>query len=185
MPAIILCVICLVTTALLALTNQMTYAPRIELEAAAIKANQQELFPNATDFKELDITALKTQFTGVSSIMVARSATAVEGVLIRSASRGYGGNVPILIALDPTGKLINMKYLSNDETPGLGKKVQDKAFYSQFIGKKTDKPFTVKLNEAGKVSIDAVAGATISSRAVTEAINAAASAFQKIAAEVK
>lgn len=185
MPAIILCVICLVTTALLAVTNQITYAPRLSLEAAALKADQQELFPSATEFKPIDITSFKEQFPGVASALVARSASGAEGVLIRSSSRGYGGDVPVLIALDKSGKILRMKFLSNDETPGLGKKVENQTYFGQFIGKQTDKLFTVKTNEAEKIRIDAVAGATISSRAVTEAINAAASLFKKISAEVK
>jgi len=185
MPAIILCVICLVTTALLAVTNQITYLPRLELEAAALKADQQTLFPNAAEFTPIDITAHQAKYPGVTSALVAKSATGVVGVLIRTASRGYGGDVPVLLAFDKSGQILRMKYLSNDETPGLGKKVENQAFFGQFIGKSTDKLFTVKATETYKTRIDAVAGATISSRAVTEAINAAASIFKLIAAEVK
>lgn len=185
MPAIILCIICLVTTGLLALTNQLTYGPRLVLEAAALKANQQEMFPTASEFKQLDIEALKAQYPGVVSVAIARNADGAAGVLIQSSSRGYAGSVPVLVAIDKAGLILNLKYLTNDETPGLGKKVEDRKFFGQFIGKKTDKPFTVKFNESGKTSIDAVAGATISSRAVTEAVNAADSIYLKIAAEVK
>jgi len=185
MPAFILCVICLITTILLALTNQITFGPKLILEAAALKATQQELFPAAVDFLPMDIEALKAQYPSVESVIVAKSADGAIGVVIQASSRGYGGTVPVLVAIDKAGQIVNLKYLRNDETPGLGKKVEDKLFYGQFIGKKTDKPFTVKPNESGKVSIDAVAGATISSRAVTEAINATTSVYQKISAEVK
>lgn len=185
MPAIILCVIVLVTTTLLAFTNQITYEPRLALEAATAKANQLAMFPDASEFKPMELSAVQASLPGVVSANLAVKDSQNIGVLIQAKSRGYGGNVPVLVAFDLTGKITNMKILSNDETPGLGKKVEDESFFGQFIGKMSDKPFTIKADETDKTRIDAIAGATISSRAVNEAMNQAASAFRMVASEVK
>ena len=55
MPAFILCVIVLVTTTLLAFTNQITFEPRMALEAATVKANQLAMFPDASEFKPMEL----------------------------------------------------------------------------------------------------------------------------------
>lgn len=185
MPAFILCVIVLVTTTLLAFTNQITFEPRLALEAATVKANQLAMFPDASEFKPMELARIQAELPGVASVDLAVKDGKNAGVLIQAKSRGYGGNVPVLVAFDLTGKITNLKILSNDETPGLGKKVEDKSFFGQFIGKMTDKPFTIKADETDKTRIDAIAGATISSRAVNEAMNQASSAFRMVASEVK
>lgn len=186
MPAIILTMICLVTTFLLALTNQFTFLPRLQLEAETARADQQAMFATASTFDEIDLAGREADFRGIQSAFVARDAAkATLGFVIKSSYRGYGSNVPVLVAIDNSGKILNLKILANEETPGLGKKVENKSFYSQFAGKSISKAFTVNPAETSKVKIDAVAGATISSRAVTEAINQAAAAAIKLAAEVK
>lgn len=186
MPAIILTIICLVTTVLLAFTNQLTFLPRIQLEAEAAQADQRAMFSTADSFEPIDISARAADFQGIQSISVARDAAKAKlGVVVRSSYRGYGSGVPVLVAIDNAGKILNLKILANEETPGLGKKIENKPFYSKFIGQPTVKAFTVSPAEPDRVRVDAIAGATISSRAVAEAINQAAAAARKIATEVK
>lgn len=186
MPAIILTIICLVTTILLALTNQLTFLPRLQLEAEAAKADQKAMFSAAATFDAIDISARAADFRGIEAVSAARDAAGARiGFVIKSTYRGYGGNVPVLVGIDKDGKVASLKILSNEETPGLGKKVEGKSFFSQFIGKPISKALTVNPAETDKTRVDAVAGATISSRAVTEAINQAAAAATKLAAEVK
>jgi electron transport complex protein RnfG len=70
--------------------------------------------------------------------------------------------------------------LSNDETPGLGKKVEQNTFLRQFVNRAADKLFALKVESSKQLPIDAVSGATISSRAVTESVNIAVRFFQDL-----
>ncbi len=186
MPAIILTIICLVTAVLLVLTNQLTYQTRIRLEVEAAEADRNSMFPEAASFEVVDISSRTEEFPGIDAVYAARdTSNALIGLVIESSHRGYAGNLPIMIAINSDAEISNLKILANEETPGLGKKVENKSFYEQFLGESISKEFTVNPADSGEVLIDAVAGATISSRALTESINQAGAAATKLAAEVK
>ena len=78
------------------------------------------------------------------------------------------------------GKIHDIQVIKDDETPGLGKKVRDKAFLSPFIGKAATEVFSVRPDETDLTRIDSVSGATISSRAVAEAVNKACAVYLDI-----
>ncbi len=186
MPAIILTIICLVTAILLVLTNQLTYQTRIRLEVEAAEADRNSMFPSAASFEPIDVSAQAEEFPGIDAVYAVRdTSNALIGFVIESHHRGYAGNLPLMVAINKEAEISNLKILANEETPGLGKKVENKSFYEQFIGESISKEFTVNPADAGEVLIDAVAGATISSRAVAESINQASAVATKLAAEVK
>ncbi len=186
-PALILCLICLVTTGLLALTFSVTQAARDEQAMITANANRKQLMPEAATFepaKNLEAAAL--EFPGLLEAYTAKDAGGNDlGCLLVSESRGYGNQVPVMLAIDLTGKITGLKILENDETPGLGKKVEQVSFYGQFQNQNTGKDFSVKSTDSDHTKIDAVSGATISSRAVTEAVNIAVQYYRKSMTEVK
>jgi electron transport complex protein RnfG len=100
------------------------------------------------------------------------------GVAFASISKnGYGGNLAVMIGIVPDGegyKVNRIEILRHAETPGLGTKVGDAKFKGQFDGSNPEnRTFAVKKDNAGspgKPPIDGITGATISSRAVTEAV---------------
>ena len=98
-------------------------------------------------------------------------AGAQVGLVIRVGMRGYGGPVPILVGLDLAGRVLALSVASPaeglKETPGLGLKADEKWFSDQFIGADS----TVRLRKEGG-TIDAISGATITSRAATHGIAA-------------
>lgn len=186
MPAIILTVIVLVTTGLLALTSSLTQTARDEQAVLAANANRIAVYPTAATFDPIDLAKYTAEYPGISEAYVARDAAGkLIGYLYQSAFRGYAGNVPVLVAITPDNKISNAKVLDNDETPGLGKKVAEAGFIGQFTGLDATKIYSVKPNETDKVQLDAIAGATISSNAVTRAVNQAAALHQLVATEVK
>ncbi|HEY5465510.1 MAG TPA: FMN-binding protein, partial [Clostridia bacterium] len=65
-------------------------------------------------------------------------------------------------------------------TPGLGKKVRENAFLAPFTGKSASQVFTVKPDDTILTHIDAVSGATISSRGMVDAVNIACAAYRAI-----
>ncbi|MGD9638317.1 MAG: RnfABCDGE type electron transport complex subunit G [Alphaproteobacteria bacterium] len=84
------------------------------------------------------------------------------------SSKGYNGNIEIMLGLLPDGVVSNLVIVSQSETPGLGTRVTEPPFVNQFNGKNLAKGILKVKKDGGDV--DAITGATISSRAVTDAI---------------
>jgi electron transport complex protein RnfG len=97
----------------------------------------------------------------------------LSGWVIKAGGRGYADKLEILIGLDSNAKTISGIFiLEQKETPGLGNKIALARWRNQFIGKSTAEPLTVvKGKSPTSNSIDAVTGATISSRSVTGIVN--------------
>lgn len=173
MPAIILTLLCLTAISLLAFTNQITLATRQQQALQAENKNREMLFPEAAAFFEIDLTDAAESHPAVTQAYQVEDENGDNiGWLVAARMRGYGGYVPIMAALEPGGTLRGLRVLANEETPGLGKKIEEPVFLNQFNGKSAQVIFTTKLDEPGRESIDSVSGATISSRAVAEALNA-------------
>jgi len=85
-----------------------------------------------------------------------------------TAGKGYSSFVAMLVSLDTGMKISDVKILHHGETPGLGDQVEDKGFIGQFKGKSLSQ--LVLLKTETKENIQAISGATISSRAVTNGV---------------
>ncbi len=173
-PVIVLTVICLISSALLAVTNSLT-EPVIEKNKEMIaNAIYAEVLPEAEgEFEDF------TQKTTVKDIIAVKKAKNDAGWCIQATGKGYGGAVPVIIALDNEGTIQNAEFLKNEESPGFGQKLVDgsadgPAFIQSLIGKAD----SVTLHEDG---VDGVSGATISSKAVITAVNNALNAFAEVA----
>ncbi len=85
-----------------------------------------------------------------------------------SSGKGYNGEIQLMVGVDMDGSITNVQVLKHMETPGLGSKISDDRFKGQYVGKTLENfDFQVK-KDGGQV--DAISGATISSRAVSEAL---------------
>ena len=105
-----------------------------------------------------------------------------EGKLVASAIRtyspkGYGGDVWLMIGLLPDGSINQISVLEHKETPGLGTKMSNDDFKNQFIGKDPS-TFMLKVEKDGG-NVDALSGATISSRAFSQATQKAYDTYMK------
>lgn len=90
----------------------------------------------------------------------------VIAYIIPAESKGYAGPVKLLVAVGPDNKVIRYTIIESKETPGLGDKAAKPEFADQFAGKTADE---LKVNKDGG-TIQAISGATITSRAVTRAV---------------
>jgi electron transport complex protein RnfG len=92
------------------------------------------------------------------------------GLIFRSEKKGYSGKIRPIVGVDSTGKIIRVKIPKEElsETPGLGMKIAEEPFLNQFDNLTADEIFLKKDKQQGK--IDAITSATISSRAVTDAV---------------
>ena len=90
---------------------------------------------------------------------------------------GYGGDIQITVGIMSDGTVNGISFLSISETAGLGMKATEPSFYNQYVNKQADK-FVVSKDGGDGEQIDALSGATITSRAVTGAVNAALGYYQ-------
>ena len=101
-----------------------------------------------------------------------------EGYVITTTDKdGFGGNIQITVGIKKDGTINGVSILSISETAGLGMKATEPSFYNQYVNKKADK-FVVSKDGGDGEQIDALSGATITSRAVTGAVNTALGYYQ-------
>ncbi len=101
------------------------------------------------------------------------------GYAIVTFASGYQGSIKILVSVTPDfNKIITFRVLEHSETPGLGGNIVNSDFISQYEGLSTEKEIKVIKGPSNKENneISAISGATISSKAVTKALN---ETFQK------
>lgn len=165
-PTLVLFVICFVATLLLGMTNSVT-APIIEKLAIETEIkSRQTVFPDAVSFGEAKISA-----DGTSVVEALDAQGKKIGYVVVNSTKGYGGDISVMTGVDAEGKVTGVNILSHAETAGLGANATTEKFRNQFINLVAG--ITVSKDKAGENSIDALTGATITSRAVTDAVNAA------------
>ena len=95
-----------------------------------------------------------------------------SGCVLTVAGKGYGGQIKIAMGVDANGKITGISILSQTETAGLGTKCEEPGFYGQFANKPAQTLTVVKDGADAPNEIDAISGATVTSRGVTDAVNA-------------
>ena len=165
-PTVILFVICFVAALLLGMTNSVT-APKIEQLALETELkSRQTVFPEAVSFGD----ELSSE-EGTSVVPALNADGGVIGYVVVNSEKGYGGDISVMTGVDADGKVTGVNILSHGETAGLGANATNESFRDQFTGLVNG--ITVSKDKAGENSIDALTGATITSRAVVRAVNAA------------
>jgi electron transport complex protein RnfG len=102
---------------------------------------------------------------------VSRNGT-LAGWVLKAGGQGYADRIELLLGLDPDQETITGLFiLEQKETPGLGNKIITPEWRGQFIGKRTKVPLMVVKKGKTDNAIDAITGATISSRSVTAIVN--------------
>ncbi|MEJ2037401.1 MAG: RnfABCDGE type electron transport complex subunit G [Desulfosarcinaceae bacterium] len=107
-----------------------------------------------------------------------------DAVVFESSGKGFGGDVNIVLGVNiDTNKLIGVGVTTHSETPGVGSRAKtDPTFVSQFKGQPINQVFKVKA-DGGQV--DAISGATITSRAVSAALTSAAKVYEQLKPEIE
>lgn len=88
------------------------------------------------------------------------------GKVLMVEAKGYSSTIKALVGVDLENTILGVDILEQQETPGLGTKIEGPLFLGQFVGKTEE---LIKLTKDGG-EIDGITGATISSRAITDAI---------------
>jgi len=187
-PALLLTVLCLIVTLMLAATYEITKDPIARQQAEASLLQKQEIFPDGKEFSnialsEVQVEAMAAKDIAALEISAAKDAGGkVIGYVFVTSSRGYAGNVVATTGIDTQGKVIMVRAAAADDTPGLGKRVEEKGFQAQFSNLDT-KVLTSVSAGSDTHKIDSISGATISSRAASSAVNKAMGAYSYLLEE--
>lgn len=171
-PVGVLLAICIIIPLALSVTNKVTAKKVAELENENSKKNMQSLV-SADDFE-------KCSDGGIEYYTAIKGGDTAAYIFTESA-KGYGGDVSVMTAVKPDGTVAGVAILDvSGETPGLGQNAAKESFYSQYAGLKKGVSLLKNGAKAENNEVDAVTGATITSTAVTRAVNAALDDFEKV-----
>lgn len=193
--ALILFAITLIAGLLLGFVYELTEEPRAK--QAELKKNNayktvladyySDLTIDDVRFSEYDISSLDILKEALDKVGYTENVVTIDeavsaemggkllGYVITVTSKeGYGGDIQFTVGVTVDGTVTGLSFLTISETAGLGMKATDKAFTDQYVGKSGGSFIVNKDNSAGLVNeIDAISGATVTTRAITKGVNAA------------
>lgn len=179
-PIIVLTAICLAVALALSVCNLLTINKITAIEKEKTEASMKSLI-SADEYREIDVHSILLPNADYSvavyeglRLYLAYSGEEFKGYIVTTKTKGYGGEISVMTAINNEKKILGVNILScADETPGLGQNITKEGFYSQYIDKPKDIVVVKNSAKGENNEINAVTGATISSKAVTSAINEA------------
>lgn len=175
-PTAVLLIICIVVSAALAGTNLLTEDKIAEQAALKAEESRKLVLPEAESFEEVPAT----QTAG--AYHKGKAGDEVVGYVFETAAKGYGGDVKVMTGISADGNITGVVILSHGETPGLGANAEKEEFRDQYKQAAPDSAIqVVKYQTPQEGQIEAMTGATITSTAVTNAVNQAVDEFHQCA----
>lgn len=186
---LILMVIAGVAGGSLALVNSFTQ-PRIEAATAkALQDSLRQVMPGADEFVLQDELKDKApeaarKILADGSVYLAKAGGKVAGIVVTDKPYGYSSTpLTIMVGVSSSGAVTGVRVISQSETVGLGTRVTEPEFLTQKAFAEARASDTLKVKKDGG-RVDAIAGATYSSRAVVNGVNAATELFRAVAADL-
>lgn len=173
-PTFVLFVICVLVSAALAGTNLLTEDKIAEQQEKKSEESRKIVLSVAESFTE-QTTADGT----VYHVGTANGETV--GFVFETSSKGYGGDVSVMTGITADGEISGVVILSHSETPGLGANAEREEFRNQY-----EQPVpqgeleVVKYQTPAQGQVEAMTGATITSKAVTSAVNSAVELYREV-----
>ncbi|MCD8004270.1 MAG: RnfABCDGE type electron transport complex subunit G [Oscillospiraceae bacterium] len=153
-------------TAIAALVLGLVNAVTADTIAQREEAERQEaltaVMPQADSF-----TDLAWESDDIDGITAACTGGELAGYCVEVSPNGFGGAISMMVGVDLEGYVTGAVILDHSETAGLGARADDPEFLGQYVGK------TSEITLSGANAIDALSGATITSKAVTLGVNTA------------
>jgi electron transport complex protein RnfG len=184
-PAVVLFLICLVVTAALAFTYVSTKEVIAQRIAIDEENARKEVLPEADSFEIIEDFEKEMSEAGmVKEAFKGLKAETLVGYVFAVDSKGYGGDMRVIVGITPDGEITGVKIGENNETPGLGSKAAEEPFISQFSNIEPEGPLkVVKKSKTTAEDIDAISGATTTTKAVVNAVQAALDMAAEISKE--
>lgn len=171
-----LLIISAVAALLLALTNSVTASTIAQRNEQANAEARKLVLESAQDFEQVkDVKTDNSKGVEVSEIYEAKDASGnTVGYTLKVLPSGYGGTIELMVGIDSAkGQVSGINVVSNSETAGLGAKATNPEFSDQYKGKLLEELSVLKNGTPGDTEIKAISGATITSTAVTNGVDAA------------
>ncbi len=166
---------CIISGLIIATVYSLTYKTAEQNQIELTRLSMQNLVASADEFIEIE---------GQTDWYEAVKEGQIIAYVVPSESKGYAGSVKLLVAVKPDLTIMNYVIVESKETPGLGDKAAQEPFIGQFPGKKIENLEVVK-DPSDTEHILAISGATITSRAVTDAVKKALVEMQEFLQEGK
>ncbi len=195
--ALMLFLITLVSGLALSYVFEVTKAPIEEQKALKLQKANQAVFVTASNFEEdealmaaasdLDLGTLSKDYEGIV-IADVRKALSSNGEFLGynisvTTNQSYDDSLSLVFGYSKDGVIQGIEFTSLTETAGLGMKAADPEFKDQFVNKDVTKFTVTKTGATAEDQIDSISGATITSRAVANAVNAGISFVSEYATE--
>ena len=149
----------IILAAVYAKTSPIMYRNAVLEKETALK----KLMPEADHIEKIGDWTIHDKH---AEYFIARKKNATTGYIIQSFGKGYSSYINTLIAVDTEFRIQKISILGHAETPGLGDEIEADSFKDQFTGKDPEHMKVLKTETTEYVQ--AISGATISSRAVAE-----------------
>ena len=165
-PTLVLAIICLVITALLSVSHEITQPIIQENERKTAELARAEVLAEADSFEQLT-----GEFPeGVQEVYAAANGV---GYTVTITSKGYASDpLKVMVGIKEDGTIEKVKVLANNETPGLGSKVSNDEFVNQFNGMGSSMD-----------GFEAIGGATLSSNAMRRAVETSFQVYEMVKGE--
>lgn len=162
-------VITIVAGLSLGFINEITKGPKAEAKLARKTSALKNVLPEFNNNPVNEVSLIKSDLAKDSIEIYPAFLNEIQAgtAVVGSSEKGFSGLVKIMVGFHPDGTINNIAVLEQKETPGLGTKMKDEKFMRQFRGKKPSE-FNLKPTKDGG-DVDALTGATISTRAFGEA----------------
>lgn len=162
-----LLLIAAVVAGLLGLVDHITANKIAAINQEKTAASMEQVLP-ASAYNEMD-------YTGSDPLVKALYEAVGSGYVVEVTPAGFGGTIDMVVGVSVDGTVTGVSIISMSETSGLGANAARDSFREQYIGKTGDLAVS---KDGGE--IDALTGATITSRAVTSGVNSAVAAVQEL-----
>lgn len=189
---LILTLITLVAGGLLGMVYEVTKEPIAQQAEKEKQEAYKAVFEDADSFEvcveadDADLAAYLTEngfeAQTINEVMEAKDASGetIGYALNMTTSEGYGGDISFSMGVTLDGTLNGISILDINETAGLGMNATKDEFKGQFAGKQVDAFEVTKSGAASDNEINAISGATITSKAITGGVNAGLCAFEYV-----
>ena len=176
---LVLLVITLASGLSLGYVNDLTLEPKAKAQLAKKVNALKTVLPEFDNDPVSEVLRIESDQAkdSIELYSAFKNNTFVGAAVTGASEKGYNGLVKLMVGFDTEGKINNIAVLEQKETPGLGTKMKSERFLEQFRDK-DPASFALKPEKDGG-DVDALSGATISTRAFSEAVQQAYDAYIK------
>ncbi|MCL2442212.1 MAG: RnfABCDGE type electron transport complex subunit G [Treponema sp.] len=168
-PAFFLFFTAVIVVAFLSVVYALTKDPIERQKERTREVVKKAVFPNASDFKEISINKTGS----INAVFECYEGNNMIGYIVELSPKGYSDNIDIMVGIAlPDEKISGMRVMRHSETPGLGALAVKEEFYRRYDNLPL-KPLVVVRSSPGENEIQAITSATITTRAITNAVNEA------------